>query len=69
MRHNSGYGTMHAFMRESGGVALGIAEGLERRHLHMVRTFRVVSAGSAVTDDGTGRGKEFVGDIKALQRR
>jgi hypothetical protein len=34
-RHNP-LDIMREFMRQRGGVALGIAEGLEWRHLHMI---------------------------------
>jgi hypothetical protein len=60
-------GGVHAFMRERGGVALGVAEGFEGRHLHMVRTFGIKGAGSAVTDDGAGRGKGSVRAFAALR--
>ena len=55
------------FMRQRGGVALGIAEGLEGRHLHIIGAFGVVGARAAVTNDGAGRGKEPVGRIDALE--
>ena len=58
---------VHTFMRHGGGVTLGIAEGLERRHLHMVGPFGIESARSAMADDSAGRGKEPVGGIDALQ--
>ena len=56
------------FVRQRGGVALGVAEGLEGRHLHIVRAFGVIGAGAAVADVGAGRGKEPVGGFDALQR-
>ena len=43
--------------RQRGGVAHGIAEGLERRHLHIVRTFGVIGARAAMMDVGAGRAK------------
>ena len=48
-------------MRQRGGVALGVAEGLEGRHLHMVGAFGIEGAGAAMADVGAGRGKEPVG--------
>ena len=55
-------------MRQRGGVALSVAERLEGRHLHIVRAFGIKGAGAAVADIGTGRGKEPVGGLDALQR-
>jgi len=49
-------------------MAFGVAEGLEGRHLHIVRAFGVVGAGSAVADLGAGRGKEQLGAFDAGNR-
>jgi len=38
------------FMRESGAVALGVAEGFEWRHLHVIQFLRVVGAVPPVSD-------------------
>ena len=59
---------MGEFMRERGGVALGVAERLEGRHLHVIRAFGVIGAGAAVADVGAGRGKEPVGALDALRQ-
>ena len=40
------------FMGERGVIALGVAEGLERRHLHVVEFLRVIGAIAAVLDGG-----------------
>ena len=63
MRHNPGYGIMGQLMGEGGGLALGVAERLERRHLDVVWAGRVISAGATLTDVGTGRGEEPVGGL------
>jgi hypothetical protein len=55
-------------MRKCGGVALGVAESLKRRHLHVVGAFGVEGARPAVADDSAGRGKEPVGSFDALHR-
>lgn len=43
------------FMRERCGVAFGVAERLEGRHLHEVRPFGVVGTGPAMPNRGTQR--------------
>jgi hypothetical protein len=55
-------------MGEGLRVALGIAEGFERRHLHVIRLFGIIGAGAANADVGTGRSKEPVSGFNALQR-
>jgi hypothetical protein len=57
---------MDELMPESGGVALRVLEGLEGRHLHVVRAFGVVGPGSAVADFNAGRGEEDIGGLDAL---
>ena len=59
-------GPVHAFMRERGSVALGVAESLERRHLDEIGALGVVGAIAAVADHGAGRGEECVGCFEAL---
>ena len=49
-------------------MTLGVPEGLEGRHLYVIRAFGVVGAGSAVPDVGAGRGKEPVGYLDALRQ-
>jgi AcrB/AcrD/AcrF family protein len=49
-------------------VALGIAEGFERRHLHVIRPFGIIGAGAANADVGTGRSKQPVSGFNPLQR-
>jgi hypothetical protein len=61
-------GRMGELVREHGGVALGVAEGLEGRHLHVVRSFGVIGAGAAVADFNAGRGKEPIRRVEALHR-
>jgi hypothetical protein len=68
MRHNPGHGIMRQFVRKRRGIALGIAESLEWRHLHIVGTFGIEGAGAAVSDVGMGRGKEPLGMVKPLHR-
>ena len=62
-------GRVGQFMRQRGGVAFGVAEGLEGRHLHVIRTLGVKGAGAAVPDIDTGRGEEPVGAFDARSRR
>ena len=61
-------GPVREFMRERRGVALGIAERLERRHLHIVGAFGVIGAVAAVADVGAGRGEEPVGRFDVAAR-
>jgi hypothetical protein len=56
-------GRVGELMRQRGGMAFGIAEGLERRHLHVIRTFGVIGADSTMADIDAGRGKEPVGAL------
>src|SRR5712691_9120411 len=48
------------FVGESGVIALGITEGFEGRHLHVVQSLRIVSAISAVFDRSGHAGKELL---------
>jgi hypothetical protein len=57
------------FVREHGGVTLRIAEGLEGRHLHIVRAFGVIGAGAAVANFNAGRGLSVALKIAALRNR
>ena len=50
-------------------MALGILEGLERRHLHIVRAFGVIGTRAAMTDVGAGCSKEPVCGFDALRQR
>ena len=56
------------FMGESGVIALGIAEALERRHLDVIGFLRVVCAIAAVTDGGLASGEEAFGTLDAGRR-
>ena len=55
-------------MRERGVKALGVAEGLDRRHLDVVGFLRVVGPVAAVADVGLRAGEECLGMGDALDR-
>ncbi len=57
-----------AFMRQRGVVAFGIAERLERGHLHEVGADIVIGHIAAVADIGFGGGKERLGAFDPLHR-
>ncbi len=59
---------MGQLVGEGGGVALGVAEGLERRHLHVVGTLGIIGARPAVPDIGAGAGEEPVRLREAIER-
>ena len=46
-------------MRESGVVALGVAERLERRHLNIIDFLRIIGAIAAMADRGLEAAKNF----------
>ena len=62
-------GPVGQFMRQGGGMALGIPEGLEGRHLDMVAAFGVVGARPTLPDVGAGAGEEPVSLGQPFQRR
>src|SRR6202035_4703626 len=57
---------VRSLMRERGVIALGVAEALERRHLHVVVRDAVVSHRPALSDGGACRGKEPFRTLDAL---
>jgi hypothetical protein len=68
MRHNPALGIMGAFMRQRGVIAFGIAERLERRHLHEIGADIVIRHVAAMADIGFGGGKKPFGALNALHR-
>jgi hypothetical protein len=54
-------------MRQCGGEALGVFEGLEGWHLHIVGAFGIEGAGSTAADIGAGRGEKALGGFDALK--
>ena len=53
-------------MRQGGVIALGIAEGLKGRHLHIVGRHGVISLIATMPDIGGSRGKELLRMVDAL---
>lgn len=53
-------------VHQGGGVALGVAEALKGRHLHIVGALGIKDARAAVADIGTSYGKEPVSVGKPL---
>ena len=53
-------------MGKRGVIALGIAEGLEGRHLDVIGPHGVIGPVAAMADIGAGRGKELFHKINAL---
>ncbi len=56
---------MGQFMRQRSGMAFGVLEGLEGRHLHVIGLLGVVGTRAAVSNIGAGRGKELLGTLDA----
>src|SRR5207253_4040705 len=57
-RHNSRVGILRRLVREGGVVALGVAEGLERRQHDAVGRGAVKGTVAAVGERGTGRAEQ-----------
>jgi hypothetical protein len=54
------FGPVDQLMRQGGGMTLGIAESLKRRHLHEIRPFGIIGARATMAHFRAGCRKEAV---------